>query len=207
VVDVDDDSTCTLVDLVNDMPSYGALAAIAGAISSNLTVGKCSVLHSQPCALNDWDDAWACAASAKAWFATLSSGSVVAADWATLGAEVTTKLGKEGCTVNTSIGYGPAGCGSDATSATDVCWVLAVSTTTALHDTSCKGAAERPRCAKSVIKAIVFESRTLEGAVSCDAEPDISAPSTDSTTAFDLDEAFSLTDLTLCGGDIYRPGK
>lgn len=81
LIDVTDTSTCIKVGLTDDMPIYDGLQA-AGSLTSAVTFGKCSFLHSQDCALSTWKSLYMCATVFDAWVSQATATDF--SDWPSL---------------------------------------------------------------------------------------------------------------------------
>ena len=63
---MDDQSACTSTNVVDGMPSFDGTSD-QGSLLSRSTLGKCSLLHSQQCALDDWADTLQCVRVVADW--------------------------------------------------------------------------------------------------------------------------------------------
>lgn len=72
LIKVSDASYCVLLGLTNDMPIFDGVTA-AGSLVSSTTFGKCSLLHSQACALRSWTELQSCAKAFDAWVTSAPS--------------------------------------------------------------------------------------------------------------------------------------
>lgn len=66
LIDVGDPSYCVTLALTNDIPIFDGTQA-SGSLVSTTTFGKCSLLHSQACALQSWTNFMICFAAFDAW--------------------------------------------------------------------------------------------------------------------------------------------
>lgn len=66
LVKIADNSRCVKIGLTNDFPIFDGATA-SGSLVSTTTFGKCSFLHSQPCAIETWNDLATCAAAFDTW--------------------------------------------------------------------------------------------------------------------------------------------
>lgn len=89
-VQVDDSSVCTSVPLTNKLPGFDGVAS-QGVLASDATLGKCSILHSNQCAISDWSTVLQCARDLSAWLATQAQTSTVltASSWESVGVSMT----------------------------------------------------------------------------------------------------------------------
>ena len=97
-------------------------------MKSNAIIGKCSLLHTQQCALKDMEDLFKCFSRAKQWLDD-KKPSLNLTEWTKVGSSLEREMASSGmalsCQIQTNIAFGSE-CGNMATS-NSACWVLEVS--------------------------------------------------------------------------------
>lgn len=81
LIDLKDNSECVVLGLTNDMPTFDGVTA-GGSLLSTVSFGKCSLLHTQECAISSWGDLTTCATAFNTW--VTSAPSVDFTQWTTL---------------------------------------------------------------------------------------------------------------------------
>ncbi len=69
-LDLDSYTVCVSTNQVNTLPGFDGVANL-GSEQSRSSLGKCSLLHSQKCALDDWSDLFQCSALLDASLAVI----------------------------------------------------------------------------------------------------------------------------------------
>ena len=141
-----------------------------GSLLSNARVGKCSRLHSQSCALSDWQALQQCAVKVTSSTSWMSAANFTSNQgWEQIGPAITQSLGSSfangQCQLSTRIGVGlDCGLGSQPysslstqTNAT-VCWLLSVSTSTSVASTCSGSHTGKSKCASSQLTMIIPET-------------------------------------------------
>ena len=142
--------------------SHSSGISASGSLVSHARVGKCSRLHSQPCALTDWTTLRQCAQNVtsltQSWL-PLASQYLLNGGWESVGSALALAVQASTygrCDVSTRIGVGIE-CGqqsqpysgvlkSDAT----VCWLLVIGTRGSVSS-SCSSSNGKSTCARSTI--------------------------------------------------------
>lgn len=206
-IDTTDGSVCIPIDVTNKFPVFDGQTS-GSSLHSTASIVKCSLLHTQQCALQDMGDLFSCFDNA---YAIISNGTALGsmASWTAVGPALQTLMASTGnlCSFSTAIQSGLA-CGNSASSS-DVCWTLKISTTSQPIDTCTTSLAARTRCAQSSITVAVYETLSSSKTISCPSTTLNSRPTlgyANSYTSASLSTAFNASNPDLCGGD-YLSGK
>ena len=203
-IDTTDGSVCIPIRVTDKFPVFDGTTS-GGSLKSDANIVKCSLLHTQQCALRDMKDLFSCFDTAHSYIINSGTNLDSMSNWTAVGPTLQSKLPSTAtnlCTFTSFIASG-ATCGSSA-GPSDVCWMLKVSTRSSLL-TSCGSSLLRSRCAQSSISMSVYETLSNTKSISCALKPlrlGGRAPLPfGSWPAASLSTAFNASDPDLCGGD------
>ena len=104
-VQVNDESVCNAIYLSDPIPGFDL--SVPG-LRSEVNLGKCSILHSQPCANDDWKELLQCHQSLSEWIIAYARYLQIN-DWVSFGPEASrifqTYNPLFNCSINTTIAY------------------------------------------------------------------------------------------------------